>query len=82
VDVEFTDYKSLKNVFHEIMEELRLGRVYDRRKKNGSIYQYHLELLTKMDYEEKMIDGKWCQVFQSKMNKEPIIKLSNINKRT
>tara|TARA_R110000751_G_scaffold102728_2_gene197751 strand:- start:72 stop:314 length:243 start_codon:yes stop_codon:yes gene_type:complete len=68
VDVEFTDYKSLKNVFNEIMEELRLGRGYDRRKKDGSIYQYHLELLTNMDYEEIMIDGKWCQVFQSKMN--------------
>ena len=50
------------------MEELRLGRGYDRRKKDGSIYQYHLELLTNMDYEEIMIDGKWCQVFQSKMN--------------
>lgn len=73
VEIEFSDYKAIKEVFKQITEEIRVGKRHERKFTNGTIYQYQVDLMTYLEYEEKEINGKWCQVFQSKMNKpEPI----------
>lgn len=74
IEIEFNDYKCIKQVFNKIANEIQLGKRYERQKRDGAIYQYQIDLLTYLDYEERMIDGKWCQVFQSKMNEPKPIK--------
>ena len=87
MEIEFNDYSDLKRAFNKAWESMKYGKDWNRFKAGSAICQYTMEQSyddqeseERMDYQEKMINGKLCMVIQSRMNGPKKIKAKNRNK--
>ena len=70
ISVEYGDLYELNIALRKMESDLKMGKTYERMTYHTCILEWSCVRATAMDYSEKIIDGKLCQVFQSKMNKK------------
>jgi len=70
IEIEYTDTQALKDVFDKINSDLLTGKTFDRMAFGSSMYQYRKTLSVLPTYREEKINGVWCMVYQSKINKK------------
>lgn len=70
LSIEYIDVHDAETVLKKVILALQ-GRVQssDNHSDNNISYEWSIAYLENTDYREEMIDGKWCIVLQSKMNK-------------
>lgn len=69
--IEFTDMAEVKEALRKISQQVAAGRSkYNRDKENTAIYEWAVSYVDPEPYEERLINGQWCQVYQSKMNEK------------
>lgn len=67
--IEYTDREEVTEAMKKIARKILAGKVkYDRDKENTAIYEWAIDSAEPVPYEEKIINGQWCRVYQSKLN--------------
>ena len=69
IEVQYIDKKELKGILRTIEIQLKNGKNFNREKYGTSFYQFRKTLIELPDYKEEKINGVWCQVYQSRINK-------------
>lgn len=69
--IESSDKEVMLSHLKKIEEQIRSGQTnFDRSIVDSTTYEWSLETLVEADYREEMINGQWCQIYQSSMNHE------------
>ena len=68
--LEFSDKNELEMALLKVLQEVKAGVNYNREMHNSSICEWSCLKVDSMDYREEEINGKLCQVYQSKINKK------------
>jgi hypothetical protein len=70
IDIEYIDKTEISGILNTIKKQLNNGKNFNREKYGTSIYQYRKTLTSFPDYREEQINGKWCFIYESKINKK------------
>ena len=68
IALEYTDSYELDIALRKMQSELRSGKKYNRATYHSCLIEWSCTKDTEMEYREEVIDGKLCQIFQSKLN--------------
>lgn len=70
IQIEFVDWEDAEVVLSKIALALRGKNKRADRVCDGELqYQWEIEYLSTPEYREELINGKWCIVIPSKINK-------------
>jgi hypothetical protein len=79
ISIEYGSNKDAIKALQKLIFLMRQGRTrYERELINDSILEFAITNAEPLEYKEKIINGQFCHVFESKMNKE--LKASNRKK--
>ena len=67
VTIFFRDRFALMKILRSIADSVHLGVQYKSEEINNDFYEYDLKYSEKYDYEKRIIDGKLCHVFKSRL---------------
>lgn len=67
INIQFREPLDLKQALLNIVEEIENGNNIVEKKILSANVGAYLDFIEKSDYEEKQINGVWCQVFKSKI---------------
>ena len=67
INIQYREPLDLKQALFKIVEEMENGNNIVEKKILSANVGAYLEFIEKSDYEEKQINGVWCQVFKSKI---------------
>ena len=70
ISLEYTDSDEIQMALDKMLKDIKRGKTYERVLYSTSILEWSCVKAEDMDYEEKVINGKLCQVYQSSMNKK------------
>jgi len=70
IEIEYTDASELHGLFNSIKGQINCGKNYNRQMYGTTFYEYRKRIISMPDFKEMEINGKWCAVYQSKMNKK------------
>lgn len=66
--MEFATLEELEGSLLKALREVRGGIKYNREMYRSAICEWKVKGEKDNDYREEKINGKWCQVYPSKMN--------------
>jgi hypothetical protein len=69
ISLEYSDLSEVEMALYKLQDALKSGKTYDRVTYHSSIIEWSCIKATDMEYREEVINGKWCRVYQSKINK-------------
>jgi hypothetical protein len=69
ISIEYGDINEAIQALRKVSKQIHTGQLrYDRRMQNTALVEWSISNAEPMEYREEIINGQWCQVFQSKMN--------------
>jgi hypothetical protein len=69
ISLEYSDLSEVEMALYKLQDALKSGKTYDRVTYQSSIIEWSTIKVADMDYTEQVINGQWCRVYQSKINK-------------
>lgn len=69
ISLEYSDMDEVQMALFQMQSAIKGGKKYDRVTYHSSIIEWGTMNLSDMEYREEVINGKWCRVYQSKINK-------------
>ena len=68
--IDYSDREEMEEAIFKIIREIRSGIRYNREMTGNSMSEWCVKLENPIDYREEIINGKFCLVFQSKLNQK------------
>ena len=68
--IDYSDREEMEEAIFKIIREIRSGIRYNREMTGNSMSEWSVKLENPIDYREEIINGKFCLVFQSKLNQK------------
>lgn len=69
ISLEYSDLNEVQTALWQMQSAIKGGKKYDRVTYHSSIIEWSCIKASDMEYREEVINGKWCRVYQSKINK-------------
>jgi hypothetical protein len=69
ISLEYSDMDEVQMALFQMQSAIRGGKKYDRVTYHSSIIEWATMKVSDIHYREEVINGEWCRVYQSKINK-------------
>jgi hypothetical protein len=67
IEIEFSHFKDLEMIFHDIVQDLKGDKLSARKEYINSSVDFQLQFQELKNFREEIINGQICQIYKSKI---------------